>query len=56
MKKYHVHIYRVVEKREVDVEAKTEILAKLIALALPTKKTKRVIADCNRIALSFREQ
>lgn len=51
--KYHVHIYSVSEKREIDVEAETEIEAKTQALNAQDSETKVVMDDCRRIAIAF---
>lgn len=53
--KYHVHVYKVIGKIEIDIEAETEIIAKTKALKL-VKKSKLntfIKSDCNYIALAF---
>ena len=54
MKNYHIHIYKVETKYEIDIEAKNEILAKEIALEMAkNNKLKECEKDCNYIALDF---
>jgi len=52
--KYHVHVYTVSEKHEIDLEADTPEEAKLQAM-IDTKagKAKKVGADCKYIAMEF---
>ncbi len=52
MKKYHVHVYKIVEKAEMNVEAKNEIEAKEKALS-EISKLKFSLSDCNYIAMEF---
>lgn len=51
--KYHVHIYKVVEKAEINVEAKDEVEAQEKALA-EKDKLKFSVSDCNYIAMEFK--
>ena len=54
IKKYHVHIYEVIKKMEVDTLAYNEIKAKEMALEAAKQGilTKRK-SDCNLIAIEF---
>ncbi len=54
MEKFHVHVYRVVEKMEVNVEAESEKDAKEKALGLAGGGDATVVeSDCEFIAISF---
>lgn len=54
--KYHVHVYEVKRKYEVDVEERSELEAKLRAIELYNNKRaklKEVDLDCRVIVLAF---
>jgi len=54
--KYHVHVYEVKKKYEVDLEGKDEVEARLKAIELYNNKRaelKEVDLDCRVIVLAF---
>jgi len=54
--KYHVHVYEVKKKYEVDLEGKNEVEARLKAIELYNNKRaelKEVDLDCRVIVLAF---
>jgi len=54
MRTYHVHLYQVVKKFEVDVEAVNGEQAKAKAIGLwREKKLKEVPSDCKVITFTF---
>ena len=54
MKEFHVHIYRVTEKYEVDVEANDGKEARLRALEKFSKgKAKHAKSDCSFVAIAW---
>ena len=54
--KYHLHIYKVVEKYEVDLEAESSVKAKDQALELvKDDKIKSTDADCNYIVFDYQQ-
>lgn len=54
VKKYHVHIYKVIEKMEIDTLAYNEIKAKEMALeAAKQGILKAIEPDCNLIAIEY---
>ncbi len=54
MKKFHVHVYEIARKMEVDVDAKTEVDAKTHALRLAKENALATVkSDCKFISLSF---
>jgi len=54
VRKFHIHIYRVVEEMEVDTLASNGIIAKGMALdAAKQGILKKSKPDCNLIAIEF---
>lgn len=54
IKKYHVHVYKIVEKMEIDTLAYNGIKAREMALeAAKQGLLKKGIKDCELIALEF---
>lgn len=57
IKKYHVHIYKVIAKAEIDTLAYSEIKAKEMALdALENNLIKLDTSDCKLIAIEFEQR
>ena len=50
--KYHIHVYKVISLKEVNVEAKTEEKARKVAIKFSKNKFFNK-PDCALIALSF---
>lgn len=54
MKKYHIHIYKVIEKAEVEIEAKNEIEARHKGIELATEgKMEFGKTDCKMISMEW---
>jgi len=53
--KYHIHIYKVVGKTELDVFAENEIEAKQKALEVDKYNTLYNKSDCAKIVLAFKD-
>lgn len=55
-KKFHVHVYEVANKREVDLEANSIVNAKTKALQKATKgELPSMESDCRFIAIAFKK-
>jgi len=53
---YHLHVYKVMEKYEVDVETESSIDAKTKALELVKEgKVKPIESDCNYIVFDYQQ-
>ena len=54
--KYHIHIYKISKKYEIDIKEENEVKAKLKAIKFykeKRSKLKVVEPDCNIIVLAF---
>ncbi len=54
--KYHLHVYKVVTKYEIDLEAESSVEAKNHALELvKDNKLKSIDSDCNYIVFDYQQ-
>ena len=54
--KYHLHVYKVVDKYEVDIEAESGVDAKNKALELvKDNKMEPIDSDCNYIVFDYQQ-
>ena len=53
---YHLHVYKVVEKYEIDLEAESSVDAKNKALELvKDNKIESIKSDCNYIVFDYQQ-